>query len=124
MDKISEEKLAAVLVEVPATLRALGADRDLWRDKAKTAQANLDKIAQDSRIAKIAQEMETKGLDSSLSIEKKIEGLQKKAAQGRLDAIEEAVGMRPGDIPLGEIADEIPGQASSDLEQFILGDLA
>ena len=124
MDKLSEEKIAAVLTEVPGTLRALGTDRDQWRNRAKTAEGELRKVAQRERIVKIANELGRKGLDEGRSMDSRIELLEKKAEAGKLDAIEEALDWKPGSIPLGEIVEDVPGQAASDLEAFILGDLA
>jgi hypothetical protein len=123
MEKLSAEKIAAVLTEVPSTLRALDEDRNQWRDRALEAEAGMAKIAMRERITKIAGEMASKGLDAGRSMEERIQLLEKKATEGRLDAIEEAVGMSPGSRPLGEIVEQLPGQASSDLESFIMGDL-
>jgi hypothetical protein len=123
MHKLSAEKIAAVLMEVPGTLRALAQDRDGWRTEALEAKAELAKIAQKNRIAKIASEMETKGLDSSHSMQERLSMLEKKASEGRLDVIEEAINMSPVSRPLGEIIENLPGQAKSDLENYILGEL-
>ncbi len=123
MHKLSAEKIAAVLMEVPGTLRALAQDRDGWRTEALEAKAELAKIAKRNRIVKIASEMETKGLDSSHSMQERLSMLEKKASEGRLDVIEEAINMSPVSRPLGEIIENMPGQAKSDLESYILGEL-
>lgn len=123
MQKLSAEKIAAVLMEVPSTLRALAQDRDSWQHQALEAQAELAKIAQKNRIAKIASEMETKGLDGSHTMAQRLEMLEKKASEGRLDVIEEAINMSPVNRPFGEIIENLPGQARSDLENYILGEL-
>lgn len=123
MDKTSAEKIAAVLTEVPDTLRALDEDRNNWRERAKTAESRLAKHAQRERIVKIATAMEAKGLDAGRSMEERCDLLEKKAADGRLDAIEEAIEMSPAQRPLGDLVEGVPGNAADDLTRFLLGDL-
>lgn len=123
MDKLSAEKIAAVLTEVPGTLRALDEDRNQWRERAEWAEGELAKHAQQARIIKVAAAMEEKGLDAGRSMEERCSLLEKKAAEGRLDAIEEAIEMSPAQRPLGDIVDGVPGNAGDDLTAFLLGDL-
>jgi hypothetical protein len=123
MQKISAEKIAAVLTEVPGTLRALDEERNAWRDRALDAEGQLAKHAQQQRIVKIASAMETKGLDAGRSMEERCALLEKKAAEGRLDAIEEAIEMSPANRPLGDLVEGVPGQAKDALTSFLIGDL-
>jgi len=121
--KISAEKIAAVIAEVPGTLQALDEDRNQWRTRAVSAETELTKRATADRISKIAAAMEEKGLDSSHSFEERVSMLEKQADSGRLDVIEEAIALSAADRPLGELAD-VAGHSLSDFENFILGDLA
>jgi hypothetical protein len=123
MEKLSGEKIAAVLTEVPGVLRGLAEERDSWRDRAVVAEQELTKRAQDDRITKIARIMEEKGLDSRPMADR-IQALTKKASEGRLDAVEEAIGMVPKGINLGELVD-VPRHsgASSDFVRFLMDDI-
>jgi|OpeIllAssembly_1097287.scaffolds.fasta_scaffold193761_2 predicted nucleic acid-binding Zn-ribbon protein len=121
MEKLSSEKIAAVLNEVPGTLRALCEERDQWQERAKTAETQLAKIAQDQRIAKLASEMERKGLDRGRSAEDRIAALQKKASEGKLDLIEEAVKMSSAQRSMGELVDAPSGGgAVSEFEAYLM----
>lgn len=124
MEKISEEKLAAVLVSVPETLRALDQERDHWRERAEAAEGELQKIAHRERIEKIADAMEAKGLDLGRDRGERIAFLEKKADGGQLEAVEQAVEMSaPQGSGLGELIESTPGQGLSDLENYLLGEL-
>lgn len=120
INKTAAQKIAAVLTEVPGTLRKLAEERQYWRDRALRAEGEQQKIAQRERIEKLASEMQRKGLDASRSINDCIGLLEKKAAEGKLDVIEEAVGMSPTGRPFGELMDAMPGNARNELEQYIL----
>ena len=123
MNKISAEKIAAVLTEVPSTLRALDEERNEWRDRALEAEGRLVKHAEQQRIVKIAVAMEKKGLDAGRSLEERCGLLEKKAAEGRLDAIEEAIEMSPAHRPLGDLVEGVPGQARDEFTAYLLGEL-
>jgi len=124
MEKLSEEKIAAVMTEVPGVLRKLAGERDSWRERALAAEGHLEKQAHQARIMKIAQIMEDKGLDGGRTMEERVEALEKKASEGRLDAVEEAIGMVPQSVDMGDLVDVPTGAGASDLEQYLLGDLA
>jgi len=123
MEKLSAEKIAAVLTEVPETLRALDEDRNSWRERAEQAEGAVAKHAQQERIVKVAVAMEAKGLDAGRSMEERCSLLEKKAAEGRLEAIEEAIEMSPAQRPLGDLVEGVPGNAGDELTSFLLGDL-
>jgi hypothetical protein len=120
INKTAAQKIAAVLTEVPGTLRKLAEERRYWRDRALKAEGEHTKLAQRERIEKLATEMQRKGLDASRTTADCISLLEKKAAEGRLDVIEEAVGMSPTGRPFGELMDDMPGNARNELEQYIL----
>lgn len=120
ISKTSAEKIAAVLTEVPGTLRKLAQERQYWRDRALQAEGEQTKLAHRDRIEKLATEMQRKGLDASRSVGDCINLLEKKAAEGKLEVIEEAVGMSPTGRPFGELMDDVPGNARNELESYIL----
>lgn len=103
MFKISAEKVAAVLSEVPGTLRALTRERNGWQTRALQAEEELSKIAEEKRVEKLAHEIERRG-DSSRSHDDWVEFLHKKASEGRLAVIEEALDLSPHGPPLGALA--------------------
>lgn len=120
ISKTAAQKIAAVLTEVPGTLRKLAEERQYWRDRALRAEGEHTKIAHRERIEKLATEMQRKGLDASRTTQDCINLLEKKASEGKLDVIEEAVGMSPTGRPFGELMDQVPGNARNDLESYIL----
>jgi hypothetical protein len=122
MEKISAENLA-VLTEVPGVLRALGEDRDYWRGVAEEAKVKLAEISHKERLTKVASEMTRKGVDAGRTQEELISFLEKKASEGRLDVIEEAISMSAAQVAVGELT-ETPGQGLSDLEAFLIGEMA
>lgn len=123
MEKESAEKIARVLSEVPETLRALDAKRNAWKARAKTAEAELKKQAQDVRVRKLAAAMREKGFSADMSEEAQIEALNKQADAGRLETIEAAVSMRPNEVLFGEVDGSAPGSGGTDLERYITGEI-
>jgi hypothetical protein len=104
----------------------LTSERDEYRERAFNAEQALTKHAHNDRILKLASQMQQKGLDHGRSLEVLVEDLQKMASQGRLDAVEEAVGMQAPDMgakiaSLGE-AGTYNLSSLSRLEAAILGD--
>jgi hypothetical protein len=123
VEKLSADRVVAVLAEVPETLTKLASDRDHWMQRAVQAEAKLNEFEQASRLSKIASSIEQKNLEPGRSREEIIGMLQKKASEGRIDAVEEAIEMSVGHRPLGTLSD-VPGGGASQLENYLVGELS
>lgn len=121
--KISAQKAFAVFSEVPTTLRALAVERDEALQKLAAAQDELHSYHLRERVEKIASEMESKNIQPGLSTNERRELLMKKAEEGRLDAVEQAVEMAAPERALGFLG-EVPGNGADQLTSYLLGDLA
>lgn len=124
MKKLSANQVVAVLAEAPEALTKLAAERDHWQDRAVKAEAKVQEYETSSRLNKIASKIEEKNLEPSRSRKELVEMLEKKASEGRLAVVEEAVDMSVAQRPLGTLS-EFSGNnsSSSELESYILGDL-
>lgn len=119
MEKISHEKVAALLTEASAALRAVTAERD-------TLATKLAQIERRSEAEKVAHAMQDKGL-SSEPFDALVETLEKKAERGELGEIKTAVSMVGPDMgrKLASLTnDDKAYGAGSDLESYIAGSIA
>jgi small-conductance mechanosensitive channel len=117
MDKISNEKVAQVLADVPGTLRKLA-------EENKELHAKVAHYELRNRVEKLASEMHRKNLHTDVEASALADYLEKQASEGKLDAIEEATKMVAPDMghKLAQLTtDERGTSASSDLERFIVG---
>jgi len=116
--KISAAQAAQVYAEVPGVLRKLASERD-------ALQRELDGYRLGSRIVKIAQRMEEKNINLGLTREERVSQIKEAHAKGRsLDAIEEAIEMTAPNGEIAKMASETPGNGSTSLEAYLLGELA
>lgn len=119
MNKLSAAQQCGILEEVPAVLRAVAAERDLYK------QAWLE-TATRQRIEKVAFQMVEKGLKDG-SVQDVADSLEKQARDGslNLDVTEQAVELVGPDMGKhAYVSDELSGSAgSSDLERFVVGGL-
>lgn len=117
MLKLSSAQQCEILEEVPHVLRAVAAERDLYK-LAWLETANR------ARIEKVASQMVDKGLKSG-SVQDVADELEKQAAAGslNLDVTEQAVELvGPNMGKHASLNDELSGSAgSSDLERFLTG---
>jgi hypothetical protein len=117
MEKISAEHQSEIIGEVPRVLRALAAERDLYK------QAFLEG-ANRARVEKVASMMLDKGIKSG-NLAAVADEIEKEAAAGtlNLDVTEQAVELVGKDMgKLAHLSDAHSGAAeSSDLERFLLG---
>ena len=111
MNKISSKDASALLKQAGAAIRSLTKDREELREK-------LAEHEKSARVAKLAREMEDKGLQADLTFEEKVAALQKAKD---LEVTEEAIKLAaPQNQVFGRLSDE-PGQgASSAFESFIM----
>lgn len=121
--KLSASQVHAVLSEVPDVLRSLVEERDDALQKLASATQELEAYRTNERLNKLAAKMEERGFQTGLSQEDRVEFLSKKAAEGRLDAIEQAVDMSAPQQPIGWLG-EAGGNAADELTSYCLGELA
>lgn len=117
MNKISNQKVAQVLSDVPGTLRKLA-------ERNKELEEKVAHYELRTRVEKLASEMHRKNIHSDVALEDLADNLEKAASEGKLDAIEQAVGMVAPDMghKLAQLtSDERGTSSSSDLERFIVG---
>lgn len=123
MRKISAQKAIAVLAEVPSTLRALAGERDEALHKLASVQEELATYHLRERVEKIASSMEAKNIQPGLSTSERRDLLMKKAEEGHLDAVEQAVDLATPERAFGFLG-EVPGNGADPLTSYLLGDLA
>lgn len=115
LEKISSQKVQALLKQAGASIRTLSEENRELREKL----ANRER---EDRIVKVAKEMEDKGLNDEFDFEQKVAALR--SAQD-LEATERAVQMTsPQGVKLASAGDMAGGGAGSDnskaaLEMFI-----
>lgn len=127
MEKISSQKVAAVLSTVPNMLRGLAAERDELVEKNASLQARIDDLERQNRVNQLAKTAADKGIESwGESHEEKVASIETAIEQGKsLDVMEEAIKMASPNGELGELSgDELEaGNAKSELEAFLVGHL-
>lgn len=124
MNKISNEKVAECLRDAATLLRS-------QRATITELQTKLASRDTRDRVTKIAHEMHRKGLELDTSVEALADRLEKTAAEGKLDAVEQAVDLVGPDMgtkigfashnPTSGNSNGDGSTSSSDLERFIIG---
>jgi len=118
MEKLSNEKLAAVLREAPAVIRSLVAEND----RLSTKLASMERRGDAEKLAEV---MHGKGLELDKTASELADRLEKAAEQGKLETIREAVDLVGPDMSekIGSIANNDTGVSStgSDLERYLVG---
>ena len=120
MNKISAADAAMVLSEVPATL--LACDRKIQKLASENAQLK-EKVAQyeiRDRVESVLSLMEERNIDAGLDLDEKRAMLLEKAAEGKLEVVEQAVKLAAEGNPLGELSD-VPASQNS-LVGYLLGE--
>ncbi len=115
--KISHAQAAEVLADVPGALRKLAEDNKALKEKVASFELR-------ERATKLASEMHQKNIHSDVSFDDLVVQLEKKAAEGKLDVIEQAVEFAAPDMgaKLAQLTGDDRGtSSSSDLERFIVG---
>jgi hypothetical protein len=132
MEKISHNKVAAVLSTVPNMLRGLARERDELLEKNAQLQAQVSEFEQRERVEKIAKAADEKGIDSlGGSHEEKVASIENAVEKGQsLDVMEEAVKLSAKQGNLASLTgDELTGEggassaSQTDLESYLLGNL-
>lgn len=132
MEKISHNKVAAVLSTVPNMLRGLAKERDALLEKNAQLQAQVSEYGRRERVEKIAKAADERGIDSlGDSHEEKVASIESAVERGRsLDVMEEAVKLsaKRGDMA-SLTGDELTGDdgassmSKTQLESYLLGNL-
>lgn len=132
MEKISHNKVAAVLSTVPNMLRGLAKERDELLEKNASLQAQVAEFERRERVEKIAKVADEKGIDSwGESHEEKVASIENAVERGRsLDVMEEAVKLSAAGGDLASLTgDELTGDdgassaSKTQLESYLLGNL-
>jgi hypothetical protein len=123
--KISAAQAKLVYAEVPAVLNKLASERDTLQEKLAAAETELARYRTEEKIGKIAMTMQEKGINRGLSFGEQVEQVKEAHTKGKsLDAIEQAVEMTMPSGEIMKIAEGQTGNGATDLEQYLLGELA
>lgn len=112
MNKLSSTKVAEIVAQAPAVIRAQLEEIQSLREKV----AHYEKM---DKVTKIASQMQTKNLDPETSFDEKVAHLM---VVGDLDVYEKAIDLAAPQIKLAALSDS-PGNAS-DAEAAFLAALA
>lgn len=111
MEKISSEQAGSILKHAGATIRSLVEENSDLKEKVASYR-------RESRIEKIAKDMEDKGLNNELSFEEKVASLR--GSDTSLEVTEEAVKLASPQIGHFQFSDDdIPSGGQHPFEMFI-----
>lgn len=110
MQKLSSTKVAEVLLQAPAALRALSEENTALKEKL----AHYQKM---ERVTKIASAMQVKNLDPDTDYNEKVASLMD---SDNLDVVEKAIELSAPQIKLAHLADH-PGNSGDAESAFIAG---
>jgi hypothetical protein len=116
MQKLSSQKIAQVLEDTRTVLLSVTDERD--KLAARCAELETRQEAE-----KLAFTMHDKGLELDTPIEDLVAGLEKRASEGGLDTIKEAVSMVAPNMGLAASVTDEPrgGGDGSNLMNYVLG---
>ena len=120
MNKISAADAMTVLSEVPNVL--LACDQKIQKLASENAELK-EKVAQyetRDRVESVMALMEERNIDAGLDPDEKRAMLLEKAAEGKLEVVEQAVKLAAEGNPLGEISD-VPATSNS-LVGYLMGE--
>lgn len=120
MQKISANKVVAVLAEIPDTLRKLASERDFFQTEYQRLKEENNKFKLAGRIEKIAQQIHDKGIGQGRNIEETKQFLFKKAAEGNLEVVAQAIEMTAPSNPLGVLGDKPISNSGGEFENYLL----
>jgi len=118
MEKLSAEKIQAVLGETSSTLRKLASERDGLLEENANLRRAINQYRLNERVEKIAHEVHAKGIEQGRTPEETRDFLLQKAASGELDVVEQAIRMTAAQAPLGFLGDKPTGDTS--FEEYVL----
>ena len=118
------QKVAQVLSDAATALRKVAGERDIIQ--AKNTELNIKVAAYERRVQaeKVAAQMHQKGLNTDVDFQSLVSDLEKKAAEGKLATIEEAVDMVGPDMGMKTASlndHSLTGAGESDFERYLFG---
>ncbi len=119
-------KLAQFFRSTAETVQRLQAERDASEERAKLAEATIEKFRMRSEAEKLASEMHQKGLNIEVDFQELVADIEKQASEGKLPVLQEAVKMAAPNMGnrIGNIHSDAPsGAGMSDFEAFLLGNV-
>ena len=121
MEKISTAQIAEVMRDAATTLRTQQAIIDEQAEKIASMERR-------DRVEKLASDMHRKGIGLDKGVDELADSLEKAAAAGKLESIEQAVdfvgpdmGEKIGQAGFNPNQDASGASGSSDFERFIVG---
>jgi hypothetical protein len=118
VDKLSADKVLTILAASSSSLKKLASERDTLETENVQLKKELETYRVNERVEKIACEVHNKGVEQGRTMDETREFLLQKAASGKLDAVEEALGWSVSSTPLGHVGEVPVGENS--LYEFIL----
>lgn len=123
MLKVASDHVSLVAARSAVVMRGLINENQGLSTKVASLEGEIESLKRERRIEKIAQDMESKGLNQGLSLDEKI---QKLASYPDLDRVEDAVKMASsvGNIRIVGSVSDMPGRgmsAMADFTNFCLG---
>ena len=129
MNKVSAQKIAAVLGAVPGMLRALKNERDSLLEKNASLESELNQIKYQRRVDELAKMATAKDINAwGNTYEEKIAAIERAISSGRdLAVLEEAVKLSSPQVRIGSLEGDnsIGGgrNSVSELELFVMGSM-
>lgn len=117
-----QQKIAQVLTDSANALRTMAVERDQTLEKNAALQRRLQEYERRTRCEKVAAMMHQKGINTDVNFQDLVEDLEKKAMEGKLDTIREAVDMVGPDMSVKTASiHEQPAGGETDFERFLIG---
>jgi chorismate mutase len=126
MEKISSNKVAAVISTVPGMLRGLARERDGLMQKVAQLEKQVNNFERRDRITEMAKKAHERHLNAlGDTEEEKIASIEEALQKGKsLDVMEEAIKMSSLDGSIAYLTgDEMQSAGSSELEQYLLSSI-
>lgn len=117
-----QEKTAQVLRDTAQIVRSLSTERDTMAVKLAESEAKNAVYERRIECEKIASQMHQKGIRTDEEFSALADSLEKSAAEGKLEAIEQAVDMVATNMSLKTASiNDAPAASGSDFERYMLG---
>ena len=122
MPKLDMSKVAQLLEDSASTVMQMKEERARNLEKMAQLQQANEALVRRMEVEKLAAEMHSKGLHSETPLDELTARLEKRAEEGQLPAIKEALSFA-GPNMLGDtsLEEKTAGAGSSELERFITG---
>ncbi len=119
-----QEKIAQVLRDSAQLVRSVSTERDDLAIKLAASEAQNAVYERRIECEKVAASMHSKGIRTDEEFSAVVDDLEKSAAAGKLEAIEQAVDMVAPDMSFKTASiTDAPAASGSEFERFLLGDV-